>query len=870
MAYLSDAQIAELSSDDLIESKVFIERGGSMVSYTLKENGKHGMKGVVWKAKDDLGIDVAIKIMLNEEYRGRSLMDEMSDAQKLSSDYFAGIKFFGKLKIESRSLSTEYCAIASEWIVGQSFQEFIDKSLYSVERFLLIVRNLFTALADLRANELCHDDLHSGNILIEVAKDTLTREDVVRARIIDSGTIKSIKTREALLDSLRADINTLENAGAPPGKVSRLKEFLRWKEPDDHLRVVDCLLKSANALLRMYSRLDYWERKFLDGVLGIFQRLADPDLTRRLDDPKQIIQIFEDLRQKCMLEGKDHTYAMRSPFDYISAEMIRNDREFAGLFSREFPWLADCTTIQPLYIYGPRGSGKSSVLRWLAFKTRMSDPAGEGYEDLKDVGIYVSCSVELRSRFWLLSQEALERAQIQTIRFFNLLLVEELLDTLALMLEEQEEDKFNFGFTQSAQHSFTEWVKKRLILDEGQIRLQGQGYFEYLRSMVRKLRWDTWASIRAGRSESGNVDPSLAMDICRELPQYFEYFKSRSVVFLVDDYSNQRIPKALQKVLNQTISFAKQGNPIFKVSSEYGGVDLEGIQEGREVVEINIGEKYINLADKQGSRFLTDIVNIRLSKAKPKYVSTIEEIIGPTSYEKIQDALATEDAKATPFYYHGMECIHYLCSGDVALALNVIRKIFDAGNVSSDTREKVPEKKQHETIQQYAHDEIRRVKNIVPNGEKMHDIVCWLGLIARVFVRNKKSARKDKPDEPVCKTHIDIRLPVLTELEDEEPELALLYSLLTSRSILVSLQTSRSRIVGATERLQLRRIYLPAFKAPFKRDVPIKIDTLDELKSLLSDPKRFAERELKKSSIGVEQLKIALQEAREKPMESAI
>ena len=75
-------------------------------------------------------------------------------------------------------------------------------------------------------------------------------------------------------------------------------------------------------------------------------------------------------------------------------------------------------------------------------------------------------------------------------------------------------------------------------------------------------------------------DAQMVFDVCQELEEVWPVLKTRRLVFLIDDYSNQRIPGALQKKLNQAITFSKQGTPIFKVTSEYDGVDLEGVQEG--------------------------------------------------------------------------------------------------------------------------------------------------------------------------------------------------------------------------------------------------------------------------------------------------
>lgn len=868
MPNLTTNQIEELSDSLLEGCSVIIERGESRGAFRLLELCAHGMKGVVWRGSDDLGNDVAVKFIPLSEYVDVSLTDEMTEASKLGTDYFASIKFFGDARLPDTQLTGRYKCVITEWIDASSLERYLKESIFTVEDFLILAEKLFSALAVLRNAKLCHDDLHPGNVLLHKARDPLTKESVLTLKVIDTGTIKRVDTRDRLLSALQQKVADLQSVKAAGQDVQALKDLLRWKTPGDHLRAVECLLLAANALVREYFKLDFWERRFIDNLKTVFDRLTDEDLGRRLDEPSQVVNELRALAGSSRRQDDEGATKLFSPFDYISAEMIRNDKEFAELFSKECPWLEECKALEPLYIYGPRGCGKSSVLRWLSFKTIVADPPRCHLSGLREIGVYVSCSVELRSRFWLLADETIEELQVPIIRFFNLLLLEGLLDTLGVMAKLESEGSHSFGLSESDQHGFSSWVIGRMNPhgDKIQFRLQGQGYFSYLKNLVRKLRWDTWARIQRAESEPGLPDPSLVTDVCRVLSEFFSFFSGRHITFLVDDYSNQRIPIALQRKLNQTISFAKQGTPIFKVSSEYQGVDLEGIQEGREVVEINVGGKYASLSE-SGAEFLVDIVDIRLKKAG--FDKKITELLGQSDYygSKMANALAGE-SNDKPFYYHGIETIHWLCSGDVALALELIRRIFERGSVNRLTKGPVSRQDQNAAIQQFSHDEIRRIKYIAIHGDKMYDIVCYLGSLARAFVMSKTSKRKDKLGDPVCKTHLDIRTLALREFfEEEKSKLAEVYGLLTSRAILLSLETSRSRLSGATERLQMKRIYFPAFKAPLKRDTAIKLDSADDIRSLLSNPRTFAERELKKSSIDKKQLRLALEVAITKPRE---
>ena len=97
---------------------------------------------------------------------------------------FCRDKSFGEFQLESDNLSSNYLAVVTEWILGDSFDDFLKRKINNVDQFFRIAEQLFTALSDLKANNLCHDDLHPGNILMEKRKDVLSQEEIYHARII--------------------------------------------------------------------------------------------------------------------------------------------------------------------------------------------------------------------------------------------------------------------------------------------------------------------------------------------------------------------------------------------------------------------------------------------------------------------------------------------------------------------------------------------------------------------------------------------------------------------------------------------------------------------------------------------------------------
>ena len=106
------------------------------------------------------------------------------------------------------------------------------------------------------------------------------------------------------------------------------------------------------------------------------------------------------------------------------------------LFSDMYPRLDACRSNAPVYIYGPRGCGKSTILRSLSLKAILeSENPSQELSKIPFLGVYISSSQELRSRFWLMREEEFDALEGHVVRYFNLLLIEGLVETLDRILQ---------------------------------------------------------------------------------------------------------------------------------------------------------------------------------------------------------------------------------------------------------------------------------------------------------------------------------------------------------------------------------------------------------------------------------------------------
>lgn len=816
-----------------------------------------GKTAVTWKAVGSAQRPFAIKFALRAEYHTHSLEAEIDRANQLNSPLIAKIAFYGVPQFPGTSIDgSDFYAIVVDWIDGPTLRQYLtDAETVLPDDFRQFARDLCEILKALQSKALMHNDLHDRNIVVAPVTDSLTNETSHRLVAIDTGQLKTEETRTQLLEKWHDRITELSAIAQHPDgeaakRLAQLRGWVSYFSRTDQEWISCHLCAIYNRMLRSPISTAPRVRRFLQEIPELLRLTIDPDPSRRVDDP---LQIYRDLESLWQNSGEHPTPGMQSPFDLPSAELIRSDRQLMDLFAEEYPRLSECRSNSPVYIYGPRGCGKSTLLRSISLKAilQSKNPPQE-LAKVQFSGVYVSCSSELRSRFWLVPPEDYEPLAARIVRYFTLLLVEELVDTLDRVYQQnrpEDASRIHFGLTDDLAQQCCARIRARLELPDYHPRHFRASIFGHLRSQVREHRDALWRRILRREAATELPNAQLVFDITRDLELLCPFLQERRLAFLLDDYSNQRIPVVLQRMLNQSITFAKQGSPIFKVSSEYDGVDLEGIQEGREVREVNVGFEYVSLQGSQRWRFPKELLERRFA-----YLEHPVNILDILPLSNMQPAISMAKAilaavrSKGKFYYHGIDTISDLCSGDFAMALDLVRRIFEHGDVNWKEPKAVPPQVQHRAIREYASREFEYIRYRWERGLLKYEIVdrlCWLSHKCVL----EKTRRKDGEDVPLVKNHIDVAETALQDLHRYSREHYALLEEMIRKGILFPLETSKSREAHqGTRRYMVRRILLARYDAPLGRDVPIRIDDLERLRTLLTDPRQFADSELRRTN----------------------
>ena len=207
-----------------------------------------------------------------------------------------------------------------------------------------------------------------------------------------------------------------------------------------------------------------------------------------------------------------------------------------------------------------------------------------------------------------------------------------------------------------------------------------------------------------------------------------------------------------------------------------------------------------------------------------------------------------EGFKSGSFFYNGIDMISDICSGDFATALDLVRNIFESGK--ADWRMPpypIPKRVQHRAITQFGRNELQQIRYLSPYGKEKFEIVerlCWLARECAVT----KLVQKDGAYVPLIKIHLDIADTALAELRNEySGQWKMLHDLIR-KGVLFPLDSSRSRERhDGTSRFQIRRILLTCYPAPLGRRTAIRIDRVQQLVFLLTEPNEFVDAELRQS-----------------------
>ncbi|WP_369976465.1 hypothetical protein [Xanthomonas bundabergensis] len=820
--------------DDQIRRYTILERDEHGVVEALRE-GRRGKKGFVLCVRDqESGDNYAAKLCIPEDYTNSTPLTELefSNALKDLDELVLRPKVLGTVKrfeTEPRhSETSRWICFISEWLEGITLRDLIDQSAEEITPALVahVAKDLLTAILVMEEMGYKHDDLNLGNLMLEQPNARLAAinpaKAVRRLRIIDLGSMK------------------------PFDKATT-------KPDDDWSLSARCLAELHNTLHANRS-LASQHPLFLKSLRDFIHDLAD-DPSRKFPDRGDYIRSIERAEQLITIEPRAET--VFHPLEAISAEHLADDDILLKLFVKHLPWLSLVQGPNPCVLIGPRGCGKSMVFRYMATKTHITSKESNA-SVLKESGIfgvYVGCSSDLGHDLVWLSRKGKGIADYvdQISDYFNLVVARELMRALASAACATEFTKA-LGLTEQGKRRVADFLEGALEKNLRRVHVSGMEIFQSCADTLDRLRLGLAREMRTGPGPGLGTGATFLRDLCAKIVEEMPAFKTYSITFLLDDYTEHRISKPVQEILNGII-FQRVPWMIFKVSSEPYGFDSATFFETRvdpvrEYVPIDAGTNCLDMSAADRRLFVTDLLDRRLRVAK--FAGTADTLIGESQYisdPKLAEAIRSR-RKGKHTYYNGLNVLSNAWSGDVATVLHIVNNMFADAGVNAMSNNRISNDVQHNAIVRVSKGLRGRVQSYSPFGQDMSVILSAFGdLAARLLIDYRARVRNGNSGDINRKYRIEWTLPEGADTESEltkfDPSGGLysLYKELIRRAVFhENLQSRGKEGPGRrTVRLQIRSSLLPSFGTSLQHENHLKIDKTDEFVEFLTRTRRWTE-----------------------------
>lgn len=684
--------------------------GKTVSNYILKEYKARGFYGLTYKATDNYNKEFAIKLISASSYSkyGKDFNIEAAMYANLpATPSIVNYVGAGEVTLLYKDKLLNFHCIVCEWVNGHTFKDYISKQDVVPEDLIIAARDLLLGLQDLYEKNLWHNDLHDENVMIELLSQTQMRRfnrTIPRIyRIIDVG---------SMVYRNPADVKSFTDMNCVGNILFQISEKLKMNFSE-------------------YSKEDQYFINLLDST---FIQMMDEHPGRSFLTPVDAFNQIEECYKSSRIGEIVPIKNLDSPYGYINANDIPSPWLLNQMFSNKFPYFSKITSTsdQCLLITGPRGCGKTMILKYMRFIT-MYDSQEDNKEQFLINLPYIGLFVSARTNFgnYLVSYRPQEwiNNESKTLLYFNILVSIELIDILYRLVFDG-------------------------LIDEQQIKPMIDMFSERFSIPFVNLLTVKTKLIQISRHLIANKDISITIDnstpaFLNDLFQVFRtvipIIRDKEVIVLIDDLSLPRIPLEIQKSIIPAV-FNTGASYKIRITAHSEGIILkdyagEVYKANRDFTEINLGFEYWQFSDNYEAcrDSFNDILNKRFNLAKKESFIGLENMLERgDKLENIGREIyrLKKEKNLRSLNYHGAKVFIKLCSGDLSYLLEILGKM----ELRANGKIPIPIRIQNSVIRNYARNELRSLQDIRSEYKySLYDIAYNFGIWSKSqLIKNNK------------------------------------------------------------------------------------------------------------------------------------
>ncbi len=582
-------------------------------------------------------------------------------------------------------ISIDCYYLQMELINGPTLNEFKNSPDISATKIAKITYDLFDFLRKIDSLQLHHNDLHGGNIIIEIITEDLGALNIidhnVKAYVIDLGSMN------------QKDRSTQKNNRDITWIVKHTKEMIDsyWLEAisKDHKSELR-ILSGINGLITFYSGKETARELEIEGFCDEIYNIVKYSDFPVWHNPKKLVNLSE--------------FYNTQPMEYYYAPYL--------FYDPQNKWINSIKETGPMLLTGMRGCGKTLLLKSLHFFAQAEERVGENTkkrtERLRNdryLGLFVSASTLLSDP----KTKELHLPNHKLILAFSLDLVK--------CLRYCEVDRIG-SISYSEVDRFCDILKQLISWFEKPVNIHD------LVSLEFKIDDALFKAKNLADKEAGGLNVHNAFSALAECTTtMLDIWNNKHVLYLLDDLSTRYLKQSnVDEVLSQLNYQDKMFS--FKISTETPSLHLttpggKKSQIFRDYKEFDLGSEVIQIMKDSGVDFMENVMKKRLlltygfDNVSPKLLLGSQHYIDVARSLSRNAKLESDEKRGRKRgNYWGIETLCAISTGDIGDSIIIFQKMVAKCDMKKiESNEPISHETQDSVIFDFADRKLRQLMN---------------------------------------------------------------------------------------------------------------------------------------------------------------